>query len=269
MSDFNPDGLAAVDIMRSVFGDELVGEVHAQLRLPAAPRHFEIPTDKIAILPFSARSGSTFAAQLLTAHPAFRRVTDWFLPSRLEEVRVAGGHRDHAQAAQRILRSQARAAFGTKCIRQSLIAAAYLGIIDQFLDHIAFFIIDRKDKVAQAVSFHKAQCSGRFHSGQEPAEAVSPDDFDFDRIYVHYTRFRTIGDQYKALGEALGKPMQRFWYEELVANPSEFLKSVNHTLGLPLRRGIEAEARVEKLSDAINAEWAERFRAQLAEKGLG
>lgn len=256
--------MPTVAAMHAAFGDELVSIVRDQLVLDVDPQPYEFTGKKMAILLFSARSGSTFATQLLSAHTGFRRVTDWFLPSRLEELRTKMGlATDHA-VAQKILTGQTRGAFASKCIRESIIAAAILGILEQFRDHISFFIIDRRDKVAQAVSFHKARMSGRFHSSEIQQRTVCDADFDFDAIHRHYQRFILINEQFTTLLEALGHPVRRFWYEDFAAEPSLFVRAVNEAMGFPDGTGIKAEARVQKLGDDINARWADRFRETLA-----
>ena len=139
MNDIEINAMPSVAAMRAVFGSELVSTVRDQLILEASPAPYEFPGKKMALLLFSARSGSTFATQLLSKHADFRRVTDWFLPRRLEEMRARKGYATHHQVAQQILIGQTRTAFASKCIRESIIAAALLGILEQFRDHITFF----------------------------------------------------------------------------------------------------------------------------------
>ncbi|MGJ8537417.1 MAG: Stf0 family sulfotransferase, partial [Parasphingopyxis sp.] len=170
------------------------------------------------------------------------------------------------EVVQRILHERAGAVFASKCTRDSLITAAFLGILDQFLDHITFLIIDRRDKVAQAVSFHKARVGGRFHSSQAEQRPVSPNDFDFDEIYRFYRRFHDISEKFDSLGDAFGRPLQRFWYEDFTEDPLAFIEAVTCALGFEVTQDFRAEAQVKKLGDAINDEWAERFRAMLADR---
>lgn len=268
MNSISVNGIESISTMCAVFGDVLVAAVRDELVLDKNPGRYDIATDKIILLPFSARSGSTFATQLLSSHPAFGRVTDWFLPRQLEKLRLKGG-RSHNQVVRLVLQSETCIAFSSKCIRESLISAAYLGIIDQFLDQITFFGIDRRDKVAQAVSFYKAQISGHFHSSQAARRTVTPDGFDFDQIYRHCRRFHRINEEFSSLLEAFGKPKQRFWYEDFTDDPGSFLETINRALDLSEGTGLNAEAQVQELGDAINTEWAVRFRETLATRASG
>lgn len=255
----------AVAKMRSIFGDAVVDTVREQLTLDPEPKPFELRAEKIAILPFVARSGSTYATQLLSGQSPFGTVTDWFLPRRLKQLQEKGKGGTHNQVVQHILRDRAGIVFASKCTRDSLITAAFLGIFDQFLDHITFLVIDRRDKVAQAVSFHKARVGGRFHSSQAERRTVRPDDFDFDEIYRFYRRFHDISAKFDSLGDAFGRPLQRFWYEDFTADPLAFVKAATRALGFQVAQDLRAEAQVQKLGDAINDEWAQRFRTMLAD----
>lgn len=267
MSDGKIAEMPSVAVMRTVFGDTMVADVRDGLCLDSRHGVYDFPGRQIVVLLFSARSGSTFAAQLLSAHPSFGRVTDWFLPSRLNQLRSKAGTASDNAVVQSILSAQTRTAFGSKCIRQSLIAAAFLGVLDQFRDHIAFFVIDRRDKVAQAVSFHKARMSGRFHSGQSMTRQATDEDFDFDEIYRHYRRFNQISGEFERLLAALEHPLRRFYYEDFTRQPAAFIGSINAALDVPADTGTTVEARVRKLGDGINAQWCDRFREMLVLRG--
>lgn len=268
MADVEHSLSPAVSIMCDIFGEKIVTNARKHLKLDADPPQYEIGADTVLILPFTARSGSTFASNLLSKHPGFGHVTEWFLPRRLEILRENWKLETHNQVMQRIFDTETPPTFASKCSRTGLLEAVHLGILDQFRDNITFFVIERHDKVAQAVSFHKARVSGKFHSDQPLQSTVVPDDFDFDEIYRYFTRYQTIAKQLMTLGEAFDRPIQRFWYEDFSENPAAFLQSINQVLGLPADTGLHAKVDVIKLRDEINAQWAERFREMLADRGL-
>ena len=87
MADVEHSLSPAVSIMCDIFGEKIVTNARKHLKLDADPPQYEIGADTVLILPFTARSGSTFASNLLSKHPGFGHVTEWFLPRRLEILR--------------------------------------------------------------------------------------------------------------------------------------------------------------------------------------
>lgn len=249
----------AVEALRGALGSSEIEAIRSELVLGERPRRYRCPVDKVLIMLFAARSGSTYAGQLLANHPAFGRINEWLNPAWLRRVREKHGLADDRDAAQWLLDEHSGKAFGFECTTVGLVASALVGLLDEILPR-ATFIVLRRDPVSQAVSLHRAQISGRFNSAQPSVREVTERDFDYDRIAACRAVIETVyANHAKSLG-ALRHRANTYWYEDVVADPAGFQRSVYGEIGLEYTTDIGLDARIERLSDEINESWIARFR---------
>jgi LPS sulfotransferase NodH len=131
-----------------------------------------------------------------------------------------------------------------------------------------FFVhLTRRDKVAQAVSYVKAQQTGLWHAapdGTELERLSPPQEPAYDASEIR-TRLEEVtahdhGWEYWFASSEIA-PL-RITYEELSDGPVETLRVILDHLGLEGETADGVELGVAKLADNINQDWVARFRSE-------
>ena len=132
--------------------------------------------------------------------------------------------------------------------------------------NLLFVHLTRADKVAQAVSWLKAEQSGLWH--------VAPDGAELERTAPHRLPVYDA-DRLAVLVEAT-QAHDRIWYDwfarqginpssitydDVAADPGAILRQLLDVLGLDGRVADAVGPGVRKLADATSTEWAARYRA--------
>ncbi len=127
------------------------------------------------------------------------------------------------------------------------------------LAQITYIYIDRRDKLAQAVSMAKAQQSDSWTSLAAPKrEALRYSKQEIARCFEEANRQKS---SWRRWFRDHGIKPTLIDYEDLVADPTKVVDAVIDLLDV---RGDRPEhvlvPQIEKQSDAMNAEWIDRFR---------
>ena len=137
---------------------------------------------------------------------------------------------------------------------------------------VSYVYLSRQDKVAQAVSYFKAEQSGLWHvhadgtererlkTGQLPVY----DGQALARIVTELHEHQAAWADWFARQEI--QPVC-ITYEALSADPQAALATVLAGLGLDPAVAVTVEPRTAKLADEQSQEWAARFRAERGEQG--
>ncbi len=124
----------------------------------------------------------------------------------------------------------------------------------------------RRDKLAQAVSYVKAQQSGLWHKAPDGTELerLSPPRrpvFDRDAITRQIAAFEQADAAWAAWFEAVGVDPLCISYDALAAAPRAVLAEVLTFLGKDPALAAKAEIPVARLADQQSRDWARRFLA--------
>ena len=135
---------------------------------------------------------------------------------------------------------------------------------------IAFIHLTRTDKATQAISCVKAKQSGLWHvapDGSEIERLAPPQKLRYDgtAIRQEYDEFLRFDADWRSWFEAQGIHPYRLTYETLSASPKAALADLLAHLGKDPSSAAQIEIPTKRLSDDTNADWAERFRADLQE----
>jgi trehalose 2-sulfotransferase len=125
--------------------------------------------------------------------------------------------------------------------------------------------LHRRDRVAQAVSRHKAEVSGTWHLGFEEAAVPKVPVYDFDAIEGHLREVEADHAQWQAWFATRRICPLDIAYEDLSADPQGIAQEVLEFLGLCAPGPLQVTNR--KMADAESAQWVARFRAEAAQKG--
>ena len=229
------------------------------------------------------RSGSTLLCGLLADAGAgapdsfFRRqsVGDWAEEWGLTPG-AAGFERDYVDAAIREGKGGTEV-FGLRLMRENLEEMLELldrlypghptgrGRIEAAFGPTLFLHLSRRDRVAQAISRVKAEQTGLWHiapDGREVERLAPPAEprYDFARIRAEVDKLERFGAAWEEWFAAEGIAPLRLVYEDFSADPGAAVARICAALGLPAPG--ELRPGVARLSDAVSAEWARRYRAE-------
>lgn len=142
---------------------------------------------------------------------------------------------------------------------------------DMLPQPIQWVHLERDDVVAQAVSFVKAQQTGVFglRGSAEELSSAQPS-YDDEVLVGAFLKMVAGRDGWRAFFSERGIDAVGVGYEELLDDYSGTVRRVADSLGRPLAR--VPEPRLRRQADALNQQWADRFRANhamLIQKALG
>ena len=237
----------------------------------------------------SPRSGSTLLCKLLAATGVAGNPDSYFhRPSISEWLADLGLTRKPSVPERELLEEIFRAAiakgtldgvFGLRLQRHSFafftekLAVLYPGRsndVERFqtaFGRTLFVHLTRRDKIAQAVSYVKAQQTGLWHAAPDGTELerLSPPRepaYDASEIRTCLEEVTAHDHGWERWFAASEIDPLRIAYEELSEGPGETLRALLDHLGLEREAADGVEPGVAKLADNINQDWVTRFRSE-------
>ena len=212
----------------------------------------------------SPRSGSTLLCSLLRSSGVAGWPQSWFRVENREEFAVewgvdageraaflegalAAGRRDTGVFALRMM-------WGTMAEVEEWLGP---GLADAA--PVRWVWLERRDKVAQAVSRHRAEASGIWHLGIEEAAVPGVPVYDFEAIEAYRAAAEADAAEWRDLFGARGLVPLRVYYEDLAADPVGQAGRVLAALGLPVAAMASGTVR---MAGEESADWATRFRRE-------
>jgi len=140
--------------------------------------------------------------------------------------------------------------------------------IDEYFPELKIVYLERKNKVAQAVSLYRAILSNKWHlSGADTLETPSADFMEsalnVDRVIDLIEVIRSQCRAWERCFTASGAAPLRIFYEDFETQPHEMVRVVAWWIGLPFRNRTPVITH-RKLADDISVEWLARVRRELA-----
>jgi trehalose 2-sulfotransferase len=129
--------------------------------------------------------------------------------------------------------------------------------------------LTRGDEAGQAVSRLRAEMTGTWHLGFEESDRPGAECYDFDRLLHWRDETRAHNRKWEQWFAKVGQAPIRLTYEGLAANPGGTARQLLADLGLDLPAGRDLAVGNRRMADVVSADWAARFRADLAARGLG
>jgi LPS sulfotransferase NodH len=219
------------------------------------------PTVMIAM---TARTGSTHLCAALAAAGDLGKPTEVFNPrgvaqheKKLRQVNDFAGY-------IRSLQDERAATFMFKTSFGDFEPLA--ANVSAIFPRLRVVYLDRHDILAQVVSSFRAHASGEWHrrTGQmaPPSEGLR-EKYDLPRMRVLLAFLEREKELWERFFSTSGLVPIRLFYEDFEADIRKALRILGPALGLPLRTE-SSETSQQRLADALNAEWIERVRSDLA-----
>ncbi len=215
---------------------------------------------RFVFLCFTNRSGSNYLAELLASGQR--------LPLAGENLNF-DTVLDHAR--QKFLRSfQEYFAFlvrhtqenGVVCMK---IAPAHIellgqsGILDQIINRSRFILIERSDKLAQAISHLIAFQTGRFMSTMSGSEAQKEPVFDAEKLDDIIFNITNEYRDFALFFARNGIVPAQVIYEQMVADPAKTLAFVGSVIGFPDLEIKPGQMRLDRQAGRLNEEWRQKY----------
>jgi len=119
------------------------------------------------------------------------------------------------------------------------------------------------DIIAQAVSRARATQTGQWHSHNKPSQDPV---YEADGIAISVRSIAIQVEQMRRFAEVTGRPHTQLLYEDIAKNGLSAAQAAGDILGAPRRKSqddSELLRPIEKMGDAINDEWKERFLKEM------
>jgi LPS sulfotransferase NodH len=126
-------------------------------------------------------------------------------------------------------------------------------------------LLERRDRLRQAISYCRAKASGRWRSTMDGADMVPQ--YDFAGICEAYF---LIGQSYafwEAYLRIANLPYEHLFYEDLLDDPRPYVVSVARQLSIETPSG-EFKTNLRLQRDTCTEDWAERFQSDVKSMDL-
>lgn len=229
-------------------------------------------TSRKAIIVLSeARSGSNWLASLMQANRGWGNCREWLNPAvhklpQMKRLSPAPLMALIAKSAQ----SPATGVLGLKVFTHHLTRFHGLYGFDPLAQltqgrETLYLRLERRDRVAQAVSLEIARQTGAWKS---TSAAKSDPVYDFGRILRAYIKIGASYAFWDSYCELRSLRQELFVYEDLAEDPGPWLAACAAFTGRPLRQAAAKPTRLNIQRDARNEDWAARFRQELAQRDV-
>jgi LPS sulfotransferase NodH len=226
------------------------------------------------------RTGSTFLCSLLTATKVLGSPKSYFRePDELTWARRFGLRTEGPRVLDyrlfcRAVRDVARTPNGTfgarlmwgafPRIRQGLEIPPHqsdLGMLHALFGPLCFVHLHRRDVVAQAVSWARAEQTGFWQHGDDVQRTPEP---DLDQMVQLVRTIREHNDAWRSWFEDNEVEPYELAYEDLVSSPDLVVRRIADRVGVaaPLEKHLAGLPR--RQSDHVNEEWSVLLRSALA-----
>lgn len=211
------------------------------------------------------RSGSTLLCELLAATGLAGNPAEFFSPYTIRVSMDRWGVETLDRYVHELFAREtgSNGVFGAKVHWAQYEATFGNGDPRPLFPGLRWVYITRRDRLRQAVSWVRAQQTGKFHA-QDPARAESPV-FDHGRITQMLRRIAREEQLWEALFENHGFDPHRVVYEDLVADREAAVRAVLALLGVETPADLHIpQPGLERQADLVSDEWVERYLAEAA-----
>ena len=134
--------------------------------------------------------------------------------------------------------------------------------------HTGYIYLRRDDVLAQAVSWHRAEQTNVWHQTEreKPKQPEQEPSYDFDQICKLVQTIEEHNSAWLTWFASVGIQPHMVRYEDFDGNPVGVACEILEFLGLKLPPRCLIRAHQKRLADELNAQWIDRYRAELTER---
>ncbi|MCP4315035.1 MAG: hypothetical protein GY789_03140 [Hyphomicrobiales bacterium] len=120
---------------------------------------------------------------------------------------------------------------------------------------VSFFMLERKDRLRQAISHVRAIKSGNWSYKNEQPDTVR---YDFEQIASAYFKICKAYDFWRFYLEMRQIPHQLFYYVDLIDDAHPYVQAVAAALDLPQPQPTVTDYKIQR--DTVTEQWFDRFQ---------
>jgi trehalose 2-sulfotransferase len=221
---------------------------------------------RFCIVCFTNRCGSNFLAEVMASSGQLNlaeEVFNWDVVRAAAEERGIGSFRRYFSEIANADAKGGRFAF--KAAIDHIVLLRATGILDEILERSDFVMVERSDKLLQAISLSIANQTQQWTSFLESKARAEPT-YAFERItaLINYlTRQMKYFDDFFSFNGVVPTSIN---YEQFAARPSLYADYVAEKLGLSNFAMVPERVRTQKQGGSRNDEWRARYLADAAER---
>lgn len=222
------------------------------------------PATRFLFLCFTNRCGSNFVAELMAAGGRINRAEEVFNGDTIATHVRERGLRSFAAYVNFLcdrLREGGRLA--AKVSLEQLLMLTEAGVLDQIVTRSDFLLLERQDRLRQAISLLVAvqnrQWTSRQASVKPDAALVYRRDFIDEQMAL--IAQQTFG--FYRFFASNGLTPKHLAYEELIAQPAQSLGAIEDWLGLPAAGPRDLALPIQRQASALKEAWRARYQAGL------
>jgi len=127
-----------------------------------------------------------------------------------------------------------------------------------------FILLERRDRLRQAISFYRASVSRSWTSRHK--EADTPVQYSFAGISQAFFQIEQSYAFWRAYLNLSQLPRRQFVYEDLQQDPQPYVEAVAELLDVPVPAAVPVSPYTIQRDD-LTEDWVARFRREAAERG--
>ncbi len=220
------------------------------------------PPGKFLFLCFTNRCGSNYLAHLLATTGAFNEAGEFFNAQTVLEHAQPRGLRSlaayFAMLPQLLPPTRHIAA---KAGVDQLAMLADAGILDALGPRAQFVLMERQDRLGQALSRVVAAQTGRFTSAQAPMVADAALVYSRAAIATELEKITLANALFYAFFAANRIAPVHITYEEVLATPAPVMARIAAAMGDDVLLPRPDQVRITRQASALNHEWRRRYLA--------
>jgi trehalose 2-sulfotransferase len=133
------------------------------------------------------------------------------------------------------------------------------GIMQQIIERSHFILVERSDKLGQAISYDIARQTGQWNSRIAAQQTAADIEFSAARLTAIT---RSFAEQYQAFGHFFSRNAvapTHIVYEDFVADPQSHLERIGRNVSFPDLRMLPQNIWLQKQAGPLNLAWRERY----------
>jgi trehalose 2-sulfotransferase len=219
-------------------------------------RDWAPPDVDVLFLCFTNRCGSNYLGYLLATTGAFNAAGEFFNAPTVLEHAVPRGLRSlpaYFKELSTLVGHSGRIA--AKASIDQLVMLADAGILDALRGRATYLLIERRDRLGQAISRVIAAQNLRWTTAQ--AARVPDSALVFDRAWINreVAEIAVSNAAFSQFFSVNGIEPVRISYEALLADAKSALRALAAKMGLPELSPQPEKVPIQRQSNAINADW--------------
>ena len=139
------------------------------------------------------------------------------------------------------------------------------GILQQIMDRSHFILVERNDKLGQAISYDIALQTGKWNSRVKPRQQHVELAFSADRLTTVMRSFAQQYTEFDRFFDRNGVFATNIVYEHFLADVQPHLEVIGRQLDLPGLQIVPENIWIQKQAGPTNIAWRERYLAETAD----